>query len=89
MRHQKLKLLNLLIGILLLKLLRMPEGKPATVNFAAKHKALGLERSLDVINFDLGKSIIEANIGPLPMAFPDIDEPINIIFSSADIEFFP
>ena len=89
MRHQKLKLLNLLIGILHLKLLRMPKGKPATINFAPKNKALGLERRLNVVDFDLGKGIIEPNIGPLPMTFPDIDEPINIIFSSANVEFFP
>ena len=44
---------------------------------------------MNIVNFDLGEGIIEANVGSWPITLPDVDNPVNIIFRSFYFEIVP
>ncbi len=67
----------------------VPESEPAGIYLSPKHQSFWFKGSFDIIDLYLGKCVVKTDVGSLPVALPDIDEPIHIVLGGYHLQAPP
>lgn len=89
MRHEEDVLFHFVIGITFFILFLMPIGYPATVDLSPEYHRSGIQTRMDVVNLDLSEGVVEPNAGTWPVAFANVDKPVDVVLCRVDLQIMP